>query len=27
MDAFEVVSEVNHGTTVTVKKWTLPRWD
>jgi serine/threonine-protein kinase RsbT len=27
MDAFEVVSEVNHGTTVTVKKWTLPRGD
>ena len=27
MDAFEVFSVVNHGTTVTVKKWTLPRWD
>ena len=27
MDAFEVVSEVNQGTTVTVKKWTMPRED
>ena len=27
MDAFEVVSEVNRGTTVTVKKWTIPRGD
>jgi serine/threonine-protein kinase RsbT len=27
MDAFEVISEVNHGTTVTVKKWTMPRGD
>jgi serine/threonine-protein kinase RsbT len=25
MDTFEVVSVVNQGTTVTVKKWTLPR--
>jgi serine/threonine-protein kinase RsbT len=25
MDAFELVSEVNQGTTVTVKKWTTPR--
>ncbi len=24
MDAFEVVSAVNHGTTVTVKKWATP---
>lgn len=24
MDGFEVVSEVNHGTTVSVKKWTIP---
>jgi serine/threonine-protein kinase RsbT len=27
MDAFEIVSEVNHGTTVTVKKWTISRED
>lgn len=25
MDAFELVSEVNQGTTVTVKKWALPK--
>lgn len=24
MDAFELVSEVDHGTTVTVKKWATP---
>lgn len=27
MDTFELVSEVDRGTTVTVKKWTLPRQD
>lgn len=27
MDAFELVSAVNRGTTVTVKKWTTPQGD
>lgn len=27
MDAFEVVSVINQGTSVTVKKWTMPRGD
>jgi serine/threonine-protein kinase RsbT len=27
MDAFDVVSGVNRGTSVTVKKWTIPRGD
>lgn len=24
MDAFEIISEVNHGTTIRVEKWTIP---